>query len=73
MFRNTLTANDKYSVRDLENLLSLIQMQLCLKPKTFSQFLIPFLESTPNFKHFEKKDGRHSYFITEFTGCGRLG
>ena len=30
-------------------------MQLLLKPKTFSDFFNPFLESTPNFKDFEKK------------------
>ena len=30
-------------------------MQLSLKPKTFSDFFNPFLESTPNFKDFEKK------------------
>ena len=42
MFRNTLTANDKYPVRDCENLSSPIQMQLYLKPKTFSHFFCYF-------------------------------
>ena len=51
----------------------MIQMQLSLKPKTFSDFLNPFLESTLNFKHFGKNDDRHSYFITEITGCERVG
>ena len=32
----------------------------------------PFLESTSSFKHFEKKDGRHSYFILEIKDCQRL-
>ena len=73
VFRNTLTANDKYPVRDCVNLLSPIQMQLSLKPTIFSHFFVPFLESTSNFKHFEKKDDRHSYFISEITDCGRLG
>ena len=73
MFRNTLTSNDKYPVRDCVNLLSPIQMVLTLKPRIFSHFFVPFLESTSNFKHFEKKDDRHSYFITEITGCERLG
>ena len=73
MFRNTLTSNDKYPVRDCVNLLSPIQMQLSLKPTIFSNFFVPFLESTSNFKHFEKKDDRHSYFITEITGSERLG
>ena len=73
MFPNTLTANDKYPVRDCVNLLSPIQMQLSLKPTIFSHFFVPFLESTSNFKHFEKKDDRHSYFISEITDCERLG
>ena len=30
-------------------------MKLSLKPKIFSCFVVPFLESTSNFKHFEKK------------------
>ena len=48
-------------------------MQLSLKRKTFSDFFNPFLESTSNFKHFEKKDDPHSYFITEITGIETVG
>ena len=73
VFRNTLTANDKYPVQDCVNLSSPIQMQLSLKPTIFSDFFVPFLESTSNFKHFEKKDDRHSYFISEITDCEKLG
>ena len=73
MFRNTLTSNDKYPVRDCVNLLSPIQMQLSLKPTIFSNFFVPFLESTSNFKHFEKKDDRHSYFISEIKECEKRG
>ena len=42
MFRNTLTPNDKYPVRDCENLWSPIQTQLSLKPKPFSDFFLFF-------------------------------
>ena len=73
MFRNTLTGNDKYPVGDCENLLCPIQMQLFLKPETFSDSFVSLLESTSNFKHFEKKEDCHSYFISEFTDCQRLG
>ena len=73
MVRNTLTANDKYPFRNLQNLLSPTQLQLSLKPKTLSGFFNPFLESTYNFNDFEKKDDGHSYFITEITGCERSG
>ena len=65
--------NDNYPVQDCGNLSSPIQMELYLKPTIFSDFFVSFLESTSNFKHFEKKDDRHSYFITEITGCERLG
>ena len=72
MFRNTLAANDKYPVRDCVNLSSPIQMQLSSKPIIFSDFFVPFLEFTSNFKRFEKKDDRHSYFISEITDYERL-
>ena len=73
MFRNTLSANDKYPVQDCENFSSGIQMLLSLKPKTSSRSFVPFFESTSNFKHFEKKDDRHSYFVSEIADCQRLG
>ena len=73
VFSKTLTANDKYRVPDCENISSPTQMQLSLKPKTFSGSFVPFLDSSSIFKDFEKKDHRQSYFITEFTGCERHG
>ena len=51
----------------------MIQMHLSLQPKIFSDFLVPFLESTSNFKHFEKKDYRHTYFISDITEYEKLG
>ena len=71
MFRQTLTANDKDPVRNGENFTSAIQMQLSLKPETFSHFFISFLEST-NFKNCQRKDDCQSYFISEITDCERL-
>ena len=73
MFRNTLTANHKYSFQDLENLLSPTQLQLFLKLKTLSDFSNQFLEAGSTFKDFEKEDYRLSYFIMEIAGCERLG
>ena len=66
VLRNTLTANDKHPVRDFENLLSPIQMTLSLKRKTFVDSFVRFLESTSNFKCFEKKYERPSYFVLDF-------
>ena len=73
LFRNTLTANDNYPVQDCENLSSPIQMHLSLERNFFSDLLVPFLESTSSFKHFEKKDDRYTYFLLEITECERLG
>ena len=73
VFRNTLTSNDKYRVRDCGNLLCSIQMQLSLKATIFSDFFVQFLESTSNFKHFEKQDDSHSSFIWENRHCERVG
>ena len=50
-----------------------IQIQLSLKPKTFSDFRILFLESKSNFEYFEKKDDHNSYFVSEITHCQKLG
>ena len=73
VFRNTLTVNDKYPVRDSVSFSSRIQMYLSLKPTIFSDFFVPFLESISNFKHLEKKDDSHSYFISEISHCERVG
>ena len=55
MFRKTLTANDENPVPGCENLSSPIEMQLSLKPTKIADSFVEFLESTSNFKHFEKK------------------
>ena len=73
MFRNRLTGNDKYPVRDCVNLPSPIQMELASKPTIFSDFLVPFLETTSNSKDFDKKDDSHSYFIWEIRHCKIVG
>ena len=60
VFVNRLTADGKYPVQDCDYFQLPIQMQLSEKRKTFSQFFVPFLESTSNFKDFEKNDDCHS-------------
>ena len=44
VFVNTLTADDKYPLRNYENLLVLNQMQLSKKRGTFSKYALTFLE-----------------------------
>ena len=55
VFVNRLTADGKHPVQDRDNLQVPIQMILWKKRKTFSQFFLTFLESTSNFKLFEKR------------------
>ena len=60
VFVKTSAADGKYPVPDCEKLQLAIQMQLSQKVKSFSRFFLPFLKSTSNFKHFQKKDDCHS-------------
>ena len=73
MIRYTLTANDNYPVQECGKLSSPIQKELYLKQIIFSNFFVSFLECTSNFKHFEKKNDLHSYFISEIKDCDRPG
>ena len=51
-----MTAHNKYSLLNRDNLTEPIQMKLSQKQKTCSQFFSPFLKSTLNFEHFQKKE-----------------
>ena len=73
VFVDILAIDCKYPVQYIQNLRLPIQMQLFEKRKTFSQFLVPILESTSYFKRFEKKCDRHSKPISEVTDCENLG
>ena len=44
LFANILTADDKYSCRNMQNFLQQLQTLLFQKRKTFSWFFIPFLK-----------------------------
>ena len=59
VYVNTLTANAKYPRQDCLHLQLPIQTQLSQKRKRFSQFFVPFLESTSKLKDFEKRDDCH--------------
>ena len=55
LFVNTLTDDDKYCLLYRDNLTQPIQIRLSQKQQTFSLFFSPFLKSTLNFEHFQKK------------------
>ena len=60
-FNNTITADDKYSFPNRENLRQPIQMQLSQKQKRFSEIFVAFLKNTSDFEHFQKKDDPHTF------------
>ena len=48
-------------------------MEFSVKAKAFPDSFVTVLEFRSNFKHFVKKEDRHSYFISEIRDCQRLG
>ena len=62
-----MTADDKYSLLNRDNLTQQIPKHLSQKQKAFSEFFLPFSKSTLTFEHFEKKDDPHSRFISSIT------
>ena len=64
VFVNTMTAVDKCSLPNRDNLMQPIHMQLFQKLKTFSEFFPAFSKSKVNFEHFRKKYDAHSLLIS---------
>ena len=65
MFANTLTADDKYSFRNLQNFLQQLETHLSEKRKKFSGIFFEILKCVWNLQHFQKKDGSPSLIIAE--------
>ena len=65
MFLNALTADDKYSGSNMQNLPQQVQTPLSQKQKTFSGFFIAFLKCAWNLEHFQKKKEYPSLIISE--------
>ena len=68
-----MSAVDKCSLPNTDNLMQPIHMQLSQKLKTFSEFFLAFSKSRLNFEHFQKKDDAHSLFICEAKACEKRG
>ena len=73
LFVNTLTSDEKYSCRNMQNLLQQFQTSLSKKGKPFSQFLIEFPNCPRNVEHFEKKDEYRSLITSEIIESERGG
>ena len=68
-----MSAVDKCSLPNTDNLMQPIHMQLSQKLKTFSEFFNVFSKSRLSFKYFQKKYDTHSIFISEATACENRG
>ena len=73
LFVHALTADDKYSGNNMQNLPEQFQTPLSQKPKIFSWFFIAFLKCACNLEHFQKKDEYPSLIISEFIDAKRRG
>ena len=73
LFINTLSVNDKYSLRYSEYFQESIQMQLLKKQKIIFQFFVSFLKYPANFGFFEKKIDPHSLPNVDIMHCQRSG
>ena len=73
LFVNTLTAEYKYSPRNMQTFAKQVQTPLSLKKEIFSVFFIAFLKSTSNGEHFQKKGESSSLSISEIIDSKRGG
>ena len=55
-----MTADDKYSLLNRDNLTQPIATQLSRKQKAFSKYFLAFSKCTLNLEHFQKKDDLYS-------------
>ena len=73
IFVNKLTADEKYSLLNTDNLTQPIQMQLSQKQKIYSEFVSAFLKSILKFEHFQKKHEPHSSCVSDITDSEKRG
>ena len=68
-----MTADDKYSLLNRDNLKQPIRTQLSQKQNALFELFLPFSKSTLNFEHLQKKDDLHSWFISYITHSEKRG
>ena len=68
-----LTPEYTNSRRNMQTLTQQVQKPLSLKKKTFSGFFFPFLKSTWNGEHSQKKEESSSLSISEIIDSERGG
>ena len=73
LFVKTLTADDKYSRRNMLKFMQQLEGPLSQKQKTFYGFFIPFLKCALNLEHFEKRDDCSSLVLSKVIYSERGG
>ena len=68
-----MTADDKYSRRNMLKFMQQLEGPLSQKQKTFYGFFIPFLKCALNLEHFEKRDGSSSLVLSKVIYSERGG
>ena len=72
-FVNALTADDKYSDSNMQNLPKQVHTPLSQIQKTLSGFFIAFLKWAWNLEHFSKNDEYPDLIISEIIDAERRG
>ena len=65
LFVNTLTTDDKYSSRNIQNLTKQLQTTMSQKQKTFYRLFITYVKSRRSSDDFVQKDESSSFSIYE--------
>ena len=65
LFVNTLTTDDKYSSRNIQNLTQQLQTTMSQKQKTFYRIFITYVKSRRSSDVFAQKDESPSFSIYE--------
>ena len=73
LFVNALTADDKYSGSNMQNLPQQVQTPASQTQKTLSLFFIAFLKCAWNLEHIQNKDDYPSLIISEIIDAERRG
>ena len=73
LFVNALTADNKYSDSNVQNLPQQFQTWLSHKQMTFSRFFIAFMKCAWNLENFPKKDEHPSLIISEIIDAEKRG
>ena len=73
LFVKALTADDKCSGSNIQNLQQQLQTPLSQKKKTFSWFFISFVKCAWNLEDFSKTDEYPSLIISEMIDAERRG